>query len=94
MSPHLNPEALAWILRTLEINVVVTETEEQRANLEAALAHVEHPSRILLLNPEARLRRGRRDATSATAVSRLGAEEVDRILAGRPPPGPRTPGRR
>jgi long-chain acyl-CoA synthetase len=86
LSPHLNPEALAWILRTLDINVVVTETEEQRANLEAALAGVDRPPKILLLDPEARRRRDH-ESLLAEAVSRLGPEQADRLLAGRSRPG-------
>ncbi len=85
LSPHLNPEALGWILGTLDINVVVTETEEQRANLEAALAHVEQSPEILLLNSESRLRRDD-ESHLGEAVARLGTEEADRILAGRPRP--------
>jgi long-subunit acyl-CoA synthetase (AMP-forming) len=86
LSPHLNPEALAWILRTLDINVVVTETEEQRANLDAALAGSERTPRILLLDPEARLRRDH-ESHLGEAAARLGAEEVDRLLAERSRPG-------
>jgi long-chain acyl-CoA synthetase len=84
LSPHLNPEALGWILRTLDINIVVTETDEERANLDAALAHVERSPEILLLDPEARLRRDR-ESHLARAVSRIGSDEADRILGGRPP---------
>jgi long-subunit acyl-CoA synthetase (AMP-forming) len=86
LSPHLNPEALAWIFRTLEINVVVTETEEQRANLEAAIAQVERTPKVLLLDPEARLRRDN-ESHLGEAASRLGPEEADRLLAQRPRPG-------
>ncbi len=86
LSPHLNPEALAWVLRTLDINLVVTETEEQRANLEAALAEVDRPPGILLLDPEARRRRDG-EHHLGEAASRLGAEEADRLLAARPGPG-------
>ncbi|MCG6926012.1 MAG: AMP-binding protein, partial [Acidobacteria bacterium] len=86
LSPHLNPEALAWILRTLDINVVVTETEEQRANLDAALEGIERPPRILLIVPEARLRRDH-ESPLGEAAARLGAEEVDRLIAERSRPG-------
>jgi long-subunit acyl-CoA synthetase (AMP-forming) len=85
LSPHLNPEALAWILRTLEINLVVTETEEQRSNLEAALNHVGSSPGILLLDPEARLRRAG-ESHLEEATSRLGPEEVDGLLAARSRP--------
>ncbi len=91
LSPHLNPEALGWILRTLDINVVVTETEEQRANLEAALAHVEQTPEILLLNPEARLRRDD-ESHLGEAVSRLGAGGGGPAPRRPPPPRPPRPG--
>jgi long-subunit acyl-CoA synthetase (AMP-forming) len=86
LSPHLNPDALSWIFRELRINVVVTETEEQRTNLEAARKDVEHPLRVFLLDPEARLRRG--DETHlGEATARLGSDDVDQRLAGRARPG-------
>jgi long-subunit acyl-CoA synthetase (AMP-forming) len=80
LNPHLSPEAIGWILRELKINVVVTETEEQRNSLEAARAEVEHPVRVFLLDPEARRRRGD-ESHLGEAVSRLGPDEVDRELA-------------
>ncbi len=83
LSPHLSPDALAWILRELRIDVVVTETEEQRTNLEAARRDVGHPIKVFLLDPEARLQRD--DETRlGEATARLGLDEVDRRLAGRP----------
>jgi long-chain acyl-CoA synthetase len=86
LSPHMNPEALAFVLNALRINLVVTETEAQRANLAAARAQVSHPLRVLLLDPEARLRRDD-ESLLAEAAAQLGPEEANAVLAGWQRPG-------
>jgi long-subunit acyl-CoA synthetase (AMP-forming) len=86
LSPHLSPEALSWIFRELRINVVVTETEEQRTNLDAARKDVEHPLRVFLLDPESRLRRDD-EVHLGEATARLGSDEVEQRLSGRSRPG-------
>jgi len=82
LSPHFNPEILAWIFDEMAINTVVVETEEHRDRMGQVRGLVSRPFRVFLLDPDADTP-GEGESRLAEAVAQLGPVEADRILDGR-----------
>ncbi|HSB35579.1 MAG TPA: AMP-binding protein, partial [Thermoanaerobaculia bacterium] len=79
LAPHLPESELTPILSRLGANVVVVDTGDQLAKVEAAATRLSRPIRPVLLDAAARLKRGAATVLGEE-VGRLGPEETDRAL--------------
>lgn len=90
LDPKMNAETIAWILDHLDIDTVVTDTEERRRRLETVRAGVKRPFRVYLLDPDARVRE-EHEKVLARAAANLGRGEVEERLGARRRLGLRDP---
>ena len=82
LSPHFNPETLAWIFDELKINIVVVETEELRDRMGQVRSLASASFRVFLLDPDAETP-GEGESRLAEEMAQMGPAEADRILGGR-----------
>lgn len=82
VSPHFNPETLAWIFDELKINIVVVETEELRDRMGQVRSLASTSFRVFLLDPDAETP-GEGESRLAEEMAQMGSAEADRILGGR-----------
>src|ERR1019366_1584254 len=81
LAPHLQVSELTSLLQRLGANLVLVDTADQRAKVEAGAARISSPVRPVLLDAAARLKRGTA-AVLGEEVGKLGAEEMDQALRG------------
>ena len=79
LAPHLQVSELTSLLQRLGANLVVVDTADQLAKVEAVAARLPFPVRPVLLDAAARLKRSTA-AVLGEEVGKLGAEETDRAL--------------
>jgi len=82
LNPHFNPEALAWIIDELGINIVVVETEELRDRMDSVRPLARTPFHLFVLEEEAATP-GPLEALLGEAMAQLGRAQIDRILSAR-----------
>jgi long-subunit acyl-CoA synthetase (AMP-forming)/GNAT superfamily N-acetyltransferase len=83
LDPRMKRETLLWALDELGVDVVLTDAEERRILLREVRPSARRPFHVLLLDPEARST-GPHEGVLEAAASRMGSEEIERILAARP----------
>jgi long-subunit acyl-CoA synthetase (AMP-forming) len=86
LTPHLQESELTPILERLRANLVVIDTADLLAKVEAAAARLPFPVRPVLLDAASRLKRGTA-AVLGEEVGKLGPEETERALQALPLPG-------
>ena len=79
LAPHLQVSELTSLLQGLGANLVLVDTADQLAKVEAVAARLSSPVRPVLLDAAARLKRGTA-AVLGEEVGKLGAEETDQAL--------------
>ncbi|MFH1276960.1 MAG: GNAT family N-acetyltransferase [Candidatus Eisenbacteria bacterium] len=90
LDPQMNAENLKWIFDSLDINLVVTDTEERRRRLETVRAGAKRPFLVFLLDPEGRVREEHEKVLARRAAD-LGRGEIADLLGARPRLGLRDP---
>ncbi|MFI5185066.1 MAG: AMP-binding protein, partial [Vicinamibacteria bacterium] len=79
LAPHLQVSELMSVLQRLGANLVLVDTADQLAKVEAVAARLSCPVRPVLLDAAARLKRGSA-AVLGEEVGKLGPEETDQAL--------------
>jgi long-subunit acyl-CoA synthetase (AMP-forming)/ribosomal protein S18 acetylase RimI-like enzyme len=86
LAPHLSDADLTPILKRLAVNLVVVDTADQLAKIEAVAARLSDSVRPVLLDAAAQLKRGTA-AVLGEEIAKLGSEETDRTLRTLAPAG-------
>ncbi len=83
LSVHFDSKTLAWIFDRLQINVVVTDTEENLHRLSSIRSQVKVPFRLFLIGDWREQPAGDNPLLRA-ACARMGNDEIQQLLDGRP----------
>ncbi len=82
LSVHFDSKTLAWIFDRLNINIVLTDTEENLRRLSSIRSQVQTPFRLFLIG-DWREQPAGDDPLLRAACARMGKDEVQQILARR-----------
>ncbi|RPJ86686.1 MAG: hypothetical protein EHM18_04940, partial [Acidobacteria bacterium] len=83
LSVHFDSKTLAWIFDRLDINVVLTDTEENLRRLSSIRSQVKTPFRLFLIDDWREQPAGDNPLLRA-ACARMGNAEIQQIVSGRP----------
>ncbi|HXK61392.1 MAG TPA: AMP-binding protein, partial [Acidobacteriota bacterium] len=83
LSVHFDSRTLAWIFNRFDINIVVTDSEDNLHRLSQLKDHVKKPFRVFLTG-DWRERPSGEHTLLRAVCARMGADEIRQILASRP----------